>query len=175
MSLIRQLETFYEHIPDIFRLTPLNSYIHKEQNIAGAVFFLHMIYHAAVFDLTRISLAGFNFPLASALACAPPDFRADCQKRCRFHANEVSNVIRQGFRHGSVTFDQPFCADVALESAKIQIIYTSTVANDAESVELTKTNLRTNLQLLKVIHAGMDGLSPYVSARQLSWRGSPQR
>lgn len=175
MSLIRQLETFYEHIPDIFRLTPLNSYIHKEQHIGGAVFFLHMIYHAAVFDLTRISLAGFNFPLAGAFAGAPPDFRADCQKRCRFHASEVSNVIRQGFRHGAAAFDQPFCADVALESAKIQIIYTSTVANDAESVELTKTNLRTNLQLLKVLHAGRDGLSPYVSARQLSWRGSPQR
>jgi hypothetical protein len=121
-----------------------------------------------VFDLTRSSLAGFQFPVAAALEQSG-DFRAQCQERCRFHADEVSALIRRGLDHKRTAFDDPFCVDAAFESAKIQIIHTATVANDLSTVEMMKRNVNTNLELLQLLHLGKEGQSPYVSRRYLGF------
>ncbi|EEU40352.1 uncharacterized protein NECHADRAFT_76532 [Fusarium vanettenii 77-13-4] len=162
MLLIRELDTFYESLPDRLQITELNTYIHKDQHTIGALFYLHLMYNAAIFDLTRISLAGFSFPLAASFQHAPPEFRSQCQERCRFHAAAVSDIVRQGLTHGRVAFDDNFCADVALESSKVQIIHSATVANDDQSTEKTRQNLRTTLQLFDLLHANQDGQSTYV-------------
>ncbi|RSL65958.1 hypothetical protein CEP51_012921 [Fusarium floridanum] len=162
MLLIRELDTFYESLPDRLQITELNTYIHKDQHTIGALFYLHLMYNAAIFDLTRISLAGFSFPLAAAFQHAPPEFRSQCQERCRFHAAAVSDIVRQGLTHGRVAFDDNFCADAALESSKVQIIHSATVANDDQSTEKTRQNLRTTLQLFDLVHANQDGQSTYV-------------
>ena len=162
MTTLRKLELFQSYIPEKFRLTDLNIYIHKEQHITGAVFFLHALCHAAMFDLTRISMPGFAFPLAAGFRNSPIEFQLDCQRRCRFHASEASNIFSQAFIHDTTVFDQPFIADVALESAKIQIIYSATVDNSVQLVETTKHNLRTNLRFLQFMHAGKEGRSPHV-------------
>lgn len=151
------------HLPARFHLTDLNMYMHDDQHVIGAVVFLHLIYHGAVVDLTRITLAGFNFPLAEAFSNAPVEFRSDLQRRCRLHANEVSGIIEKGLLHGNAAFDEPFCASVAMESAKIQIIYSATAENCPQSAETTRHNLKTNLRLLELLHAGKEGRSPYVS------------
>lgn len=168
MLLIRELDTFYESLPDRLQITELNTYIHKDQHTIGALFYLHLMYNAAIFDLTRISLAGFSFPLAAAFQNAPPEFRSQCQERCRFHAAAVSDIVRQGLTHGRVAFDDNFCADAALESSKVQIIHSTTVANDDQSTEKTRQNLRTTLQLFDLVHANQDGQSTYVSLHCLS-------
>ncbi|KAF4980458.1 hypothetical protein FDECE_17877 [Fusarium decemcellulare] len=162
MLLIKELDTFYENIPDRFQITELNTYIHKDQHTIGALFYLHFMYNAAIFDLTRISLAGFSFPLAVAFQNSPPEFRSQCQERCRFHATMVSDLVRQGFNHGRVAFDDNFCADAALESSKVQIIHSATVANDMQSVERTRQNLRTTLKLFGLLHTSSDGQNTYV-------------
>lgn len=167
MTMINKLDAFKNNLPAKFQLTKLNMYILKDQHTLGAVFSLHLLFNAAIFDLTRISLAGFNFPLAAAFRHAPRDFVTQCQQRCRFHAMVVSDTLREGFIHqGAGVFDDFFCADVALESAKIQIIYSATVDNADECREGTKNNLQANLKLLKLIHTGKQGISPYVSPSQ---------
>lgn len=171
MVLIDKLDVFWKHMPERFRLTDLNIYVHRDQHILGAVFNIHFLYHAAIFDLTRISLAGFNFPLAASFGTAPPKFRLQCQDRCRFHAVEVSNMIRLGSKGGPGAFDDVFCADAAFESSKVQIVYCATVASDEETATSTRQNLRTNLQLLKRMHAGKEGGSPHV--RRLTPNESP--
>ena len=163
MVLIQRLESFYDNLPEKFKITSLNLYMHKDQNLIGAVLFLHLVYHAAVFDLTRITLPGFTFPLSSALQGAAADFRFKYQQICRYHSNEVSNLFKEAFIHGSTALDQPFCADIALESSKIQIVYAATVDNSTGSVEIARQNVKTNLQLLKLLHTGKEGQSLYVS------------
>ncbi|KAK4234452.1 hypothetical protein C8A03DRAFT_47227 [Achaetomium macrosporum] len=162
MLLLREVDAFYENLPDRFQLTELNTYIHKDQHTIGALFSFHLMYHAAIFDLTRISMAGFDFPLAGAFQNAPPQFRSQCQERCHFHALAVSDLIRQGIRIGRAAFDDSFCADAALESSKVQIIYTATVANDVQTTEKTRENLRTTLRLFELLHPNQDGGSTYV-------------
>lgn len=163
MSMMNRLEGFYANIPERYSITDLNLYMHKDQHLIGAVLFLHLGYHAAVFDLTRITLPGFTFPLSSSFRDAPADFRFKFQQRCRYHSTEVSKLIRQAFVHGAVALDQPFFGDIALESTKIEIIYAATVDNSIESIEMTKRNVVTNLQIFKLLHIGKEGQSLYVS------------
>ncbi|KAF4951510.1 hypothetical protein FSARC_12904 [Fusarium sarcochroum] len=162
MLLIGEIDKFYENLPDTFQMTELNMYIHKDQHTIGALSYLHFMYNAAIFDLTRISIAGFSFPLAAAFQHAPPDFRSQCQKRCHFHAMAVSDLIRQGFDHGRVAFDDLFCMAAALESSKIQIIYWATIANDVRSMDVTRQNLRTTLRLFDFVYATQIGRSTYI-------------
>ncbi|KAI0019705.1 fungal-specific transcription factor domain-containing protein [Xylariomycetidae sp. FL0641] len=167
INLLQQLELFYQSLPERYQLTDLNMYILDDQHLLGAVFDLHFMYHSAVSDLTRISLPGFNFPLAAAFRNISPEFRSQCQERCRFHAKEVSQLVRRGFEYGRgsdqrrVVFDGAFCADASFESAKIQIVYTATISNNLQSIEVTRHNLRTNLRLLETLHAGKEGESRY--------------
>lgn len=162
LSLLRQLDAFYENLPERFHITDLNTYIHKDQHTLGVLFYLHFMYNAAIFDLTRISLAGFSFPLAEGFQDSPAEFRTQCQERCHFHANVVSDLIHQGFAVGRMAFDDMFCADVALESAKIQIIHSATVGGNAQAVEKTRQNLKTILQLLVLQNVGKSSQSTYV-------------
>ncbi|KAH7000660.1 hypothetical protein EDB80DRAFT_724325 [Ilyonectria destructans] len=162
MLIIQQLDTFYENLPDKFRITELNTYIHKDQHVLGAVFSLHLMYNAAIFDLTRISLAGFSFPLAASFLHSPPEFRSRCQERCRFHANAVSDLIQKGLIHGRDAFEDSFCADAALESAKVQIIHSATVVGGDDSMDKTRHNIRKILEFLNFLHVDKDGHSTHL-------------
>lgn len=170
MKMIDQLDTFRANLPERFALTDLNLYTHKGENTLGAVFALHFFYHAAVFDLTRIALPGFTFPLAPAFGDAPHSFRSQCQERCRFHANAVSDVVAMGFQHTPNAFDDPFCVHAVSEATKIQIIYSATVANDETSMGLTMNNVRTNLRFLRYMHIHKRDENPFVGTIRASLR-----
>lgn len=161
IGLIEQLERWYANLHHDLEMTELNSYIHAETNTLGSLIFLHLAYHAAVFDLTRISLPGFNFPLAASFEAAPVSFRQQCQRRCRFHADEVSNLIRIGLKHGPRALDDPYTFMAIYEATKIQIIHHTTVdGNDAHDRSRTEDNIRANLNAMKL--KGQGG-STYVS------------
>lgn len=162
MQIIEQLKTIYNNLPEKYYLSELNIYILKDKGMLGAVFAFHLMAHAVLFDLTRISLAGFNFPLAPAFKNAPPEFRSYCQDLCRFHAGQVSEFIRKGMAHGRAPFDDIFCADAALESAKIQIIYAATVNRTAQTVQVTRENININLAFLLTVNRGKDAPRQFV-------------
>ena len=143
-------------------MTDLNTYIHKETNTLSSLMFLHMAYHAAMFDLTRISLPGFNFPLAASFQTVPHDFRQQCQQRCRYHSDQVSDLIQIGMAHGTQAFDDAFCFVAAYEATKVQIIHETTVAgNDPGCRRRTEYNLKTNIKLMNL--KGHSGSHPHVS------------
>ncbi|KAK5212766.1 hypothetical protein LTR99_003027 [Exophiala xenobiotica] len=163
LKIIEELEIWYDGLPEQFNLTDLNLYVQTETNIIGAVFMLHLFYHSIVADLTRVALSGFDFPLSSALRTAPNSFRKQCQQRCRFHADQVSHLIQKGMIHGTRAFDDFHCAVAAFESAKIQIVHTSTVtSNSAEERKRTMDNVRFNIKLLNMLKR--DRSNPFVSA-----------
>ncbi|KAH7165273.1 hypothetical protein EDB81DRAFT_778906 [Dactylonectria macrodidyma] len=162
MTIIRKLDIFSQKIPEAFTLTDLNIYLLKDQRILGAVFELHRYLHAVYFDLTRVSLPGFTFPLAAGLRDAPPEFKRRCQDLCRTHAIAMSNLARQGFSHAPVAFDDVFCTAAMFEAAKIQIIYSSTVDNSVQSVEETKRNVRTALKLAQQLQVAQQEANPYI-------------
>jgi hypothetical protein len=95
---LKELELFYNNLPGKYDLTELSMYTHRDQHTLGAVFFLHLAYHAALCDLTRVALPGFAFPLAGAFHHAPVGFLSQCQRRAQFHAAKISVLIRQGQR-----------------------------------------------------------------------------
>jgi hypothetical protein len=137
-------------------------YTHRDQHTLGAVFFLHLAYHAALCDLTRVALPGFAFPLAGAFHHAPVGFLSQCQRRAQFHAAKISVLIRQGQRHGRMAFDDPFVADATFESTKIQIVFAAVVSNDADFIQQTARNIRTNIELLHTLSQEEVGPNPYV-------------
>ncbi|KAL2839046.1 hypothetical protein BJX68DRAFT_272338 [Aspergillus pseudodeflectus] len=157
-----KLESFYNAIPDRYHLTDLNMYMHKDQHILSAVLLLHLLFHAAMFDLTRISLPGFSFPLATGFRGAPPVFLQDCQRRCFHHAHEVSNLVRKVLPDKAMIADQPLWSGVLFESAKIQIVFTATVQNDTYTQEMVRQNLRAHLDLFAFLHTGKEERSPCV-------------
>lgn len=129
---------------------------------------LHFFYHSLICDLTRISLPGFDFPLASSFRTAPLAFRRQCQERCRFHADEISRLIRTGLIHGRRAFDDLHCAMAAVESVKIQIAHTCTATlNDRDERAKTAANIRSNMTLLDMVHLERDRPNPYVSTSLL--------
>lgn len=151
MTVLRQLEEFETNLPQRYALTELNLYMHKDQHTLGAVFSLHLLYHAALCDLTRISLPGFGFPLASAFQDAPTEFIAQCQQRCQFHARKISHIVRQGKSHGRVAFDDPFAADATFESTKVQIICSAIMPHTSDDTVTTTSNIIDNLELLNML------------------------
>lgn len=134
----------------------------------GGVFFLHFLIHAVVFDLTRISLPGFNFPLAAAFESASPEFLSQCRQRCRFHAMQVTDLVRSGLAHGRIPFDDIFTADAALEAAKIQIIYAATADHSPEVLQTTRDNVEMTLRFFQTFHFGQSGPSQYVSKSRVA-------
>lgn len=144
-------------------LTDLNIYIQKERNILGAVFMLHFFYHTVVCDLTRVSLPGYDFPLASAFRTAPEAFRRQCQERCRFHADEISRLVRRGLSQGKLAFDDLHCMMAAFESVKIQIVHTSTTRSNSPAARVNAAgNIRVNMEAIDLMHIDRDKPNPYV-------------
>jgi len=164
--LLGKLDTWYANMSSALKMNDLSMYIHKETNMLGPVFFLNVAYHAAVFDLTRISLYGFDFPLAAAVRQAPEPFQQECQRRCRHHADEVSRLIRLGLKHGTKSFDDPFCFTAAYEASKIQIVHATTISPREQFTSAqAEANIRTNTQLMSLM--GRSGSSVHVRTRSI--------
>ncbi|EGX94456.1 Fungal transcriptional regulatory protein [Cordyceps militaris CM01] len=149
LQIIRRLETILAKLPEKYQMTDMNMYILREDNILGAVFVLHLLMHAVIFDLTRTSLAGFNFPLSNDFKVAPEAFKTKCQDLCRQHAIEVSQLFRRALYMGRSAFDDLFCVDAAFESSKVQLVYAATVNHSPFIVQQTKSNLGTNIECLQ--------------------------
>ncbi|KAI0152689.1 hypothetical protein GGR57DRAFT_168446 [Xylariaceae sp. FL1272] len=172
LLLLKKLDSFDQNIPHAYRLSDLNMYVLRDQHLLGAVFQLHLLVNSVIFDLLKISLAGFTFPLAIAFRNAPPEFRSQCQTRCRFHANEVSNLMQRGLgkSEGSngyqdrAAFDDPFCRAIVFESAKIQVVHTATVANEPSSIQFTRRNLQMTFSLFDLLQDGEEGTNKYAHA-----------
>jgi hypothetical protein len=153
VRIIDQLNALYANLPQKYYLTDTNLYVLKEKGLLGGVFALHLFIHAVIFDLTRISLAGYNFPLAPAFKNAPLNFRSHCQSLCRYHATQVSNIIRTGMNFSPTAFDDLFCSDATIESTKIQIIYAATVDQSPQTLQVTRDNIISNFSFLLGIHS----------------------
>lgn len=169
-ELLQLLEKFYTHLPTRFALTNVNIYMHKDQNMLGSVFALHLFFHAAVCDLTRVSLPGFKFPLAECFENAPIDFIVQCQKRACFHAGEISDILRQGKKHGQKAFDDYFAADAAFESTKIQIISSSILQPFSELSNTARRNVSDNMRIIASLNQRTLGPNPHVSVAAISLR-----
>ncbi|KAJ4158380.1 uncharacterized protein LMH87_008909 [Akanthomyces muscarius] len=148
-QIIQRLETTIARLPEKYYMTDMNMYILREDNILGAVFVLHLLMHAVIFDLTRTSLAGFNFPLSNDFKVAPDAFKTRCQDLCRHHAIEVSLLFRRALCMGRSVFDDLFCVDAAFESSKVQLVYAATINHSPFIVQQTKSNLGTNIECLQ--------------------------
>lgn len=165
VGIIDQISALYNNLPERYYLTDTNLYVLKEKGMLGAVFALHLFIHAVIFDLTRISLAGYSFPLAPAFKMAPVEFRTHCQNLCRFHASQVSDIIRTGISFSPGAFDDLFCPDATVESTKVQIIYAATVDQSPQTLQVTRDNVITNLNFLLGIHSrGKGGPTQFVSS-----------
>jgi hypothetical protein len=163
LQLIHQLDLWYNNIPEELKLTDLNIYIQKELNILGSVFMLHFFYHTVVCDLTRTSLPGYDFPLASAFRTAPMAFRRQCQERCRFHSDEIARLVQNGLIQGKRAFDDLHSLMAAFEAAKIQIVHTSTAtSNSPEDRIKAAENIRLSMIALDMMHLRRDKPNPYV-------------
>ncbi|KAL7920929.1 hypothetical protein ACQKWADRAFT_297116 [Trichoderma austrokoningii] len=152
LRIIEQLNALYTNLPEKYYLTDASLFALKEKGMLGGVFALHLFIHAVIFDLTRISLAGFSFPLASAFKNAPLHFRVHCQNLCRFHATQASHIIRTGMNFSPNAFDDLFCPDAIIESTKVQIIYAATVDQSPQTLQETRDNIITNFGFLLGIH-----------------------
>ncbi|KAI6783981.1 uncharacterized protein J7T54_001857 [Emericellopsis cladophorae] len=159
---IQRLDEIYQNLPPRYQLTDAIIPILRERRILGGVFLLHFMLHAVASDLTRISLPGFNFPLAPIFNSATSHFRSHCQERCRHHARQTTNLVRQGLSIGRGAFDDIYAADAALEAAKIQIIYAATVNQSPEVIQETRDNLTNVLYFYDLFHKGKSGTSQYI-------------
>ncbi|KAJ4351414.1 uncharacterized protein N0V89_006756 [Didymosphaeria variabile] len=164
MSILQRLEAFYANLPPRYLLTELNMYMHKDQHTLGALVSLHLFYHAAMCDLTRISLPGFNFPLAAGFRNATDEFTAQCQDRCLFHAKEVANIVWASKSHGRLAFDDSFAADATSESTKIHIVCAALNLGGIESMPAATRVICNNFDVLKMLALGKPGPSPHVRA-----------
>lgn len=163
LHLIEELDSWYRNLPAYLTLTPLQIYVLKDMNLLSLAVYLQLAYHIAITDLTRVSLPGFTFPLAAAFRHVPRDFLRQCQQRCRYHADEVSNLIEMVQGHGPEAFDDPFCHIAAFEAAKIQIIHAAIVQpSDSSSARQTaERNVQINFSLIS--QSGLDSTRLHVS------------
>ncbi|KAH0492059.1 hypothetical protein TgHK011_007026 [Trichoderma gracile] len=165
LDIIQRLENWYAGLPEQLVISDLNAYVHKELSIIGAVFMLHFLYHSIACDLLRVSLPGYVFPLSAAFHSAPLEFRRQCQERCRFHADEISRLVRVGFGYGIRVFDDLHSLMATFESTKIQIIHTATATSNAIDVrERASFNIQFNMRALDVLHLQKDKPNPYHKA-----------
>lgn len=163
LELLEKLNRTYSNLPEQYALTELNVYIHKDEHTLGALHWLHFAHHAAVADLTRVSLAGFSFPLSSMFTKAPTIFKTQCQQRCYYHACQVSRLVKNALQLGNEALDDPFCAVATFESTKIQIIYTATVCpGDADIRARTDENIKANLSLLGRLRHRPEKANPFL-------------
>ncbi|KAL6690929.1 hypothetical protein J3F84DRAFT_397951 [Trichoderma pleuroticola] len=165
LDIIQRLEIWHAGLPEQLVISDLNAYVHKELSTISAVFMLHFLYHSNVCDLLRVSLPGYVFPLSAAFHSAPLEFRRQCQERCRFHADEISRLVRVGFGYGIRVFDDLHSLMATFESTKIQIIHTATATSNAIDVrERASYNIQLNMRALDILHLQKDKPNPYHKA-----------
>ncbi|OTA81399.1 hypothetical protein M434DRAFT_211175 [Hypoxylon sp. CO27-5] len=165
LNILFQLETWHQSLPQFLVYKDINIYIHRDQGSLGPFYFLYLVYHACVCDLTRITLAGYNFPLAAALTHAPADFKSRYQRMCFDHAQSISQLLRDGTKYGTEALDDYFTATAAFESTKIQVVFLATLARGNHTIYNQVTeNLRTNLNVLTLVHPYPDMPNVYLSA-----------
>lgn len=148
LGLIEELDGWYKNLPDQLSLTSRRIYALKELRTLSATVALHLGYHGAMADLTRVSLPGFNFPLATAFRDAPEAFVKQCQKRCRYHSDQVSAFIELLLPHGTEPFDDTYCHVAAFEATKIQIVHAATVEGGSQAQQEAERNIRVNMALM---------------------------
>lgn len=162
--LLDLLHQWHSQLPPFLELNDMNMYGQKELYNLSAFFTLHLMYHSCIFDLTRVTLAGYSFPLATAMASAPMDAKKRYQFMAWEHAVKVSDLLNKSFEYGSAALDDYFVPTAAFESTKIQVIYTTTVANgDADVYASAASNVNTNLRVLTATHPFPDMPNIYVS------------
>ncbi|RTE84055.1 hypothetical protein BHE90_001437 [Fusarium euwallaceae] len=160
-----ELNVWYDQLPDFLAFNDINLYIHKEQHTLGPYFFLHLAYHACVFDLTRVTLPGYSFPLSGAFFHVPEDFTLKYRHEAWYHACCVSKLLETGLECGTETLDDHFTSTAAFESTKIQVIYLTTMANGSSRLYNEGiANINTNLRVLTVTHPYPDMPNVYLSA-----------
>lgn len=91
----------------------MNIYIHQEQHTLGVLFFIYLIYYACVFDLARVTLPGYNFPLAQGLFQAPEDFIIKYREQAWHHACCVSRLLAKALEFSSEALDNHFVPTAA--------------------------------------------------------------
>ncbi|RMJ15619.1 hypothetical protein CDV36_004684 [Fusarium kuroshium] len=161
----KELNVWYDQLPDFLAFNDINLYIHKEQHTLGPYFFLHLAYHACVFDLTRVTLPGYSFPLSAAFFHVPEDFTLKYRHEAWYHACCVSKLLETGLECGTETLDDHFTSTAAFESTKIQVIYLTTMANGSSRLYNEGiANINTNLRVLTVTHPYPDMPNVYLSA-----------
>ncbi|KAL6355385.1 hypothetical protein LRP88_10974 [Fusarium phalaenopsidis] len=101
--------------------TALESACNLEQHTLGPYFFLHLAYHACVFDLTRVTLPGYSFPLSAAFFQVSEEFTLKYRHEAWYHACCVSKLLETGLKCGTETLDDHFTSTAAFESTKIQL------------------------------------------------------
>lgn len=164
LQIIEHLQQWHSNIRDELRITGLSIYIGREANTLGSLFMLHFLYHSLVCDLTRTSLPGYEFPLASAFRNAPTVFRQQCQDRCRFHADQIAQLVQMGLTEGKRALDDPHCIMAAFESIKIQIVHTCTATRNGQEERIKASkNITENMKLLHEKHLQRDKPNPYVN------------
>lgn len=147
-------------------MNDINIQAHRDQRSLGALLSLHLIYHSCVSDLTRITLAGYNFPLALACSRAPVDWLLRMQERCLAHAGRVSRLLANGLALGTGALDDSIVPAVAFESTKIQVVYAATLARGrAETTSTIARNVQFNLEAINMLHGGLSRTSKHVRSR----------
>ncbi|KAF4470504.1 Alkaline phosphatase [Fusarium albosuccineum] len=125
------------------------SWVADEQHTLGTYFFLHLAYHACVFDLTRVTLPGYNFPLAAAFFQVSDEFTVKYRHEAWYHACCASRLLANALECGTGALDDHFTSTAAFESTKIQVIYLTTMANNASRLYSEGVaNINTNLRVL---------------------------
>jgi hypothetical protein len=143
LQLLGKLESVQKDLAEVLSLD------HVGSHMLGVTYHLHPAYHAAVTDLTRVSLPGYAFPLSSQIERGPTSFKRQIRSKCYDHATIISNIIRHGLKAGEAAFDDPLCLVAAYESSKVQAIYTRAVEpENKELQQRTKDNIRINIALL---------------------------
>lgn len=149
-------------------MTDANIHTLKSQNVLGGVFTLHLLMHAIVFDLTRVSISGFTFPITPHFKLGPESFQSDCRRQCRMHAEKASQLIREVMNHGRTALDDTFCADAALESAKIQIVCSATSGDGPQALSTLRANVSSNIEFIYALDRTVNtknhivSLSPFI-------------
>ncbi|KAL1878122.1 hypothetical protein VTK73DRAFT_8002 [Phialemonium thermophilum] len=165
MQLLSWIATWYRGLPQNLTLQELNIYIHREQETLGAFFFLHIAYHSCLFDLCRICLAGYSFPLAAAMRQAPPEFLAEQQQQCFHHAESASRILQTALDAGCSGLDDSFAPTCAFESTKIQVVYFTTLGHGERALyERVRANININLRVLVHTHPYADTPNVYLAA-----------
>ncbi|KAF6814229.1 nitrate assimilation regulatory protein nira-like protein, partial [Colletotrichum plurivorum] len=150
--LIHELDLWFASLPPhlMMNYSPVSVYALQDMDLLSATLALHMSYHVAVVGLTRIFVPGFAFPLSTACKDVPPEFAKQCQRRCRYHADEITKLIDQAFQHAPEVFDDLICHMAAFEASKVQIVHTAVFENTENSRAELRSMLETNMHLMDI-------------------------